>query len=250
MEIKKQDADSNNLMKNVGFKISNGKGTYLVAVDENGKEQAVVTEKIYLGEMKSTTNKEEATLFITGENGLCTIYNIRVGTYTVEEIYLGNEWENYEIDDNYINWSSGENQNKGITATVTVLRQRSYNTAPESNVVRDNEKIIDDGLYEIVSAVGDSKTMAVDVYSNGYADGTNIQIHNRNQTLAQKFYFKYTGNGYYQITHLGSGKAVDVYKGYSGGNVQIWTPNNSAAQKWKIKPTDDGWYHLEIEATG
>ena len=250
LEIKKQDADSNNLMKNVGFKISNGKGTYLVAVDENGKEQAVVTEKIYLGEMKSTTNKEEATLFITGENGLCTIYNIRVGTYTVEEIYLGNEWENYEIDDNYINWSSGENQNKGRTATVTVLRQRSYNTAPESNVVRDNEKIIDDGLYEIVSAVGDSKTMAVDVYSNGYADGTNIQIHNRNQTLAQKFYFKYTGNGYYQITHLGSGKAVDVYKGYSGGNVQIWTPNNSAAQKWKIKPTDDGWYHLEIEATG
>lgn len=248
LELKKIDADSNKPMKDVGFKVSDGKGTYLVAVDENGKEQTTVNGKIYLSEMKSTKNKEEATLFVTGEDGLCTIYNIRIGKYTVEETYLGNEWYNYELDDNYINWTAGSTNNNGPTATVEVVRQRSYNTTPKTNIIKDNQKTIDDGLYQIEAGVGSN--FALDVgYANTY-DKTNVWIHPKNDSIAQKFYAKYLGNGQYKIIYIGAEKCLDVNGGFAtatnGTNVQLYTDNGSDAQKWTIQKADNGYYKLKL----
>ena len=248
LELKKIDADSNKPMKDVGFKVSDGKGTYLVAVDENGKEQTTVNGKIYLSEMKSTKNKEEATLFVTGEDGLCTIYNIRIGKYTVEETYLGNEWYNYELDDNYINWTAGSTNNNGPTATVEVVRQRSYNTTPKTNIIKDNQKTIDDGLYQIEAGVGSN--FALDVgYANTY-DKTNVWIHPKKDSIAQKFYAKYLGNGQYKIIYIGAEKCLDVNGGFAtatnGTNVQLYTDNGSDAQKWTIQKADNGYYKLKL----
>ncbi len=251
LELKKIDADSNKPMKDVGFKVSDGKGTYLVAVDENDQEQTTVNGKIYLSEMKSTKNKEEATLFVTGEDGLCTIYNIRIGKYTVEETYLGNEWYNYELDDSYINWVSGSTNNNGPTATVEVVRQRSYNTTTETNIIKDNQKTIDDGLYQIETGV--SSSYALDVgYANTY-DKTNVWIHPKNNSIAQQFYAKYLGNGQYKIVYIGAGKCLDVNGGIAsatnGTNVQLFTDNGSDAQKWTIQKSDNGYYKLKLGNT-
>ena len=44
---------------------------------------------------------------------------------------------------------------------VEVTRQRSYNTSSKNSVIKDDKKIIDDGIYEIGTAL--NSNFALDV---------------------------------------------------------------------------------------
>lgn len=98
---------------------------------------------------------------------------------------------------------------------------------------------IADGAYCIKSQVGGNMTL--DVTGNGTADGTNIQIYQSNNSIAQKYKIQSTGDGWFKITSPSSGKCLDVQGGSSksGTNVQLYGYNGSDAQKWRFYPEGD-----------
>ena len=100
---------------------------------------------------------------------------------------------------------------------------------------------ISSGIYTI-RAIGD-KTKAVDISGGVYnaQDGTNIQIWANNNTGAQRWYISDTGGGYFTVTNLQSGKALDVTarSTENGANIHAWKANNTCAQRWKILKNKD-----------
>ena len=98
---------------------------------------------------------------------------------------------------------------------------------------------IADGAYCIKLQVGGNMTL--DVTGNGTADGTNIQVYQSNNSIAQKFKIQSTGDGWFKITSPSSGKCLDVQGGSSksGTNVQLYGDNGSDAQKWRFYPEGD-----------
>ncbi len=128
LKIIKKDKDSENLMPNISFKLQ-GEGGYVVGIDANGNPIRQVTGSVQFFNMEYTSNIEDATEFITDENGEINIYNIRIGTYTVIETAINIDKYGYELDPNYIYWSSGsgsgEQSNEG---QVEVVRRKSYYT--------------------------------------------------------------------------------------------------------------------------
>ncbi len=98
---------------------------------------------------------------------------------------------------------------------------------------------IADSAYCIKSQVGGNMTL--DVTGNGTADGTNIQVYQNNNSIAQKFKIQSTGDGWFKITSPSSGKCLDVQGGSlkSGTNVQLYSYNGSDAQKWRFYPEGD-----------
>ncbi|MBR3169322.1 RICIN domain-containing protein [Candidatus Saccharibacteria bacterium] len=68
-------------------------------------------------------------------------------------------------------------------------------------------------------------------------NGTNIQLYNKNTTVAQQWDVSYNAvTDDYTIKSALSGRALDVSgAGTSNGvNVQMWEANNTCAQRWKI----------------
>ena len=249
LKITKKDPDSGKYLSGIGFKIKDSNGNYIIAVDQNKVEQKKVVGTIYLGDLKTTSSKENATEFVTNSNGLIEIYNILKGTYTVEEVSVGDNIQ-YEIDDKYIYWESDKGSGNGHIATVEVERQKSYDTTPNNNVINDSQKIIADGIYEIESAL--DSNMVVDV-ENGYGyDQTNVYLYERNNSTPQKFYIKYLGNGEYTINAVINNKCLDVYGAGTtpGTNVHIWTPNNSTAQRWRMIEQGNGYYSIISQVNG
>lgn len=237
LELNKQDATTGKKLENVGFKIQDSNGQYVIAIDENNQKQSKVTGEISLGNMQTTKNKEEATEFVTDKNGICKIYRIRTGTYTVEETSVKDTDYGYDTDDDYIAWNvDGKSQNKGTKATVTVERQRSYNTRTKSSIINDDKKAIEDGVYEIET--GTKSNFAVDVTSANVYDKANVAVYEKNKSIAQQFYLQYLGNGAYKIISMVANKCLDAYGGAKEGtNVEVYTDNNSEAQKWYLETT-------------
>ena len=86
----------------------------------------------------------------------------------------------------------------------------------------------------------------------GTANGTNIQQWPWLNNTAQKWTFASTGDGYYEIKNVNSGKLMEV-AGLSraeGGNVAIYGDSNVPQQHWAVTPTGDGYYYLTNRFSG
>ena len=162
LKIEKQDADdANTKMEGISFKIRRetsdenlGSG-YVIAMQKdssgNLKAMETATGRIHLDGMDVTNNSEQATTFITDENGLVEVYNILAGTYTVEEISVGDKY-GYYVNDNYVTWQVSSNGGsastaQGTAARIEVPRQKSTETSESAvgtgagtNVTVKNEK--------------------------------------------------------------------------------------------------------------
>lgn len=102
----------------------------------------------------------------------------------------------------------------------------------------------------------------LDVAGADWRDNANVQIHESNGTLAQRWEITYLGDGYYQLICKASGKALDVSQSGTepGTNVQQFEPNGTYAQQWKIDTAADGSYfiiprvnpdlHLDVSGAG
>ena len=77
-------------------------------------------------------------------------------------------------------------------------------------------------------------------------NGANIQLYQYFKENQQKFKVKYSGNGYYTITALHSGKSLDVAGAGKRARTNVWQHelNNTDAQKWIIKEAEDGYYNI------
>ncbi len=249
LKIEKRDADTGKPMENVGFVIKEkATSSYVIAMEnqntESGEElkplDTVIGTK-YLDGMTTTENRDEATVFRTDSEGLIQIYNILVGEYIIEEVDIGDNDYGYDIDDNYISWEVDGKTVQGRSVTVTVERQRSYNTVENSTVVTDSKKTIEDGIYRIPSI---SQNRAVDLYGEKTYEGAWIAWHevlNENNNPAQEFYFQYIGNGQYYIINVASGKYLTM-KNQEGRNwVAIYSKNDSDEQKWYAQKESNGY---------
>ena len=127
--IEKKDIDNSDwVLEGISFKIKNSEGKYIIAQDQNKRVQTKVKGKIYLGGLKTTTNVNSATEFITDKNARIEIYNILMDTYTVIETSVGDNF-GYDIDDDYVSWETSAGTNgTGVTAIVVVNRQKSQDT--------------------------------------------------------------------------------------------------------------------------
>ena len=151
LKIEKRDYDDENKpLPGVTFKIKNSKGEYIVAIDENGNKQSQVVGTIYLGGMETTTNETSATEFVTDENGNIFIYNILIDTYTVIETSIGDHY-GYILEDPYVFWETSTSSGTGLTSTIEVERQESYNT--ETSVVGS-----EDDIYSLLYILNQKQT--------------------------------------------------------------------------------------------
>lgn len=94
---------------------------------------------------------------------------------------------------------------------------------------------VTNGNYYIKNYSNNSKVLDV---SGGYTyNGTNIQLYNSNNSLAQKWNIRLQNDGHYTITsQLDSNKAIDVASGIfqNRTNIQLYNSNFTQAQKWDI----------------
>ncbi|MFZ2755349.1 MAG: RICIN domain-containing protein, partial [Atopobiaceae bacterium] len=107
-------------------------------------------------------------------------------------------------------------------------------TAAQAWTLTDTPLFSNEGFYEIspVSAAG----KRLDVSGGSSGNGANVQIWSSNGGLAQRWWIRGAGNGYYTLTSCCGAKALDVKNGSSapGTNVQQWERNGASAQKWKF----------------
>ena len=101
------------------------------------------------------------------------------------------------------------------------------------------DKTIEDGEYKIVYAKDQKKTVYI-------APNTNAELKTDFNTLRNRFYISYLGDGYYKIKVLQTGKCLDVAGGEmsNGTNVREWEDNGADAQKWIIRQNEDGTYRI------
>ena len=109
--------------------------------------------------------------------------------------------------------------------------------------------------YEIVPSA--NADFAIDVENMSQSNGANIELYERNSTLAQLFYFEFfednSGSGYYMIINARSGKALDVADGnlVPTTNIQQWTPDrDNGNQLFSIVDRGNGVVSFVNKATG
>ncbi|MCI8470837.1 MAG: hypothetical protein HFJ35_05120, partial [Clostridia bacterium] len=153
-QIKKVDKDTGKPLEGVSFKLQSTTKGYVQAYtnDSTTYEPQLIGEN-RLTNLTYTSDINQATEFITNEDGIIGIYNILMDTpYYVHETSVGKNSQ-YEIDDNYIDWtytSTNATNNKsgtGHTATITIVRQKStdtnaVNTVHDTLTVRNRKKYI------------------------------------------------------------------------------------------------------------
>lgn len=112
-------------------------------------------------------------------------------------------------------------------------------------VTHDIWKLIDagDGYYNLISAVGDGGTYALDVAAKKTDNGTNIDIYQFNGGDNQKFLITKNTDGSYKLRpkNTGDKSAVEIKDAGtgSGDNVQIWEVNGANCQDWIFEKVEN-----------
>lgn len=104
------------------------------------------------------------------------------------------------------------------------------------------QAVIEDGVHRLETALPEGTGLVLDVYGASMSNGGNIQIWERNGTVAQDFVFSYDkSTGYYTIANTNSEKVLDVCGGDSAPGTNVWQYENNGtnAQKWSIEQTKD-----------
>ena len=173
--------------------------------------------------------------------------------------YNNQKWIIKDIGDGYYNIISKCNGlyldvNGGIAkngANIhTWIANGGANQKFKFNVVNDDNNIITDGTYEIVSALDENRNLNI---SETVTNGNNIDYTDNKANLMQKWEVKYLDNGYYSIaSYIDSNMVLDVANGgkTNGTNVLLWQKKNSVNQEWLIQDNGDGYYSIISKSNG
>ena len=138
LKIVKKDKDSGSPMADVGYKLQAEEG-YVIGIDDNGNKITTARGQVHFSDMDYTQDISQATEFFTDDNGVSEILNIRIGTYTVIETSIKIDKYGYELDDNYIFWSSNMGSGQGAVGQVEVVRRKSFITTPKNHTLTDSD---------------------------------------------------------------------------------------------------------------
>ncbi len=153
-----------------------------------------------------------------------------------------------------VTWTSSNNKVavvsngtvKAVGSGTTTITARTSNgkTASAKVTVKDGAATIAEGYYNINTGL--KADMMLDAAGGGTSDGTNIQIHQKNASAAQKFKIESAGYGWYVISNTFPRECLDVNGGSkkSGTNVQLYRYNGSDAQLWRFYALGNGYYTL------
>lgn len=96
------------------------------------------------------------------------------------------------------------------------------------------------GFWEIASALDSNKRL--DVSGASKNDGGNVQIWESNGGLAQRWWIRSAGDGWYTLMPCNSALHLDIANGSgaNGANVQQWSGNGSKAQRWRFSMGEKG----------
>ena len=144
----------------------------------------------------------------------------------------------------------------GITKDNTNIRLYGKNNSNaqkfqiKSTAPIKGSKTIENGTYEIVSAV--KNNMVINIEGSSTANQANVNLWTYLGQAQQKFKLEYDGKGYYKIKNTNSGKVLDVEWGgmTAGTNVWQYEDNGTDSQKWVIKKTSDGQYNIISKLNG
>ncbi len=136
--------------------------------------------------------------------------------------------------------------NKKIFCIALIVISILYitNISVKSSYAETNGRTIEDGTYEIITALDEN--MCVDVAGGYMYDEANVQLYTYMELSSQHFKVKYIGDGYYTISAEHSGKMLDVANAGKTNetNVQQYQSNNNDTQKWIIKDAGNGYYNI------
>ena len=115
LEISKLDKNSNQVLNGIQFKIRNSDNQYILTIDKDKMVQSY------------TTDKAKAKVFTTGVDGLTNkdgkiyVKNLKTGTYYIEEVGVGDNWQ-YEIskDATKVTLTAGKKN------TSTIYNEKKY----------------------------------------------------------------------------------------------------------------------------
>ena len=105
---------------------------------------------------------------------------------------------------------------------------------------------VEEDLYVIQSLLDNSKVL--DVEGRNTSNGSNCQLYDRNNSVAQIFRITSAGSGYYTIQlAVTSDMVLDVSggNGFSGCNVQLYETNGTDAQLWTFEPLGFNTYYIK-----
>ena len=108
-----------------------------------------------------------------------------------------------------------------------------------------SSKLIEEGIYEVQSALG----TVLDAAQGGEVNTTNVQAYAANGSLAQKYKIGYVEDGYCKIESIKSGLVLDVVWG-AGPNVHLYAFDASDAQLWKPVAAGGGCISFINKKTG
>ncbi len=116
-------------------------------------------------------------------------------------------------------------------------------------MVEPGEQVLADGTYTLKTALDANK--AVDIAGGSKLLGGNVQVHDANNTEAQRYRIAFEG-GFYTLVNVGSDMAIDVAHGsyVNGGNIWQYPQNGTDAQKWRIDRNGDGTFTLVSKKSG
>jgi beta-N-acetylglucosaminidase len=132
----------------------------------------------------------------------------------------------------------------GSTRNGTNVQTYAPNGTPAQTWSLLSVRLINDGLYQVRSALGTT----LDAASGGTAVGTNVQAYTPNMTLAQRYRLLHKSDNYYIIECLNSGLLVTAIANTS--NVQLENAVIDDSKLWRPIAMGDGSISLRNKATG
>lgn len=176
-----------------------------------------------------------------------------------ENITNNSNEDNLNNTTNILNNEKNKEDNNSVnnisTESIDKIELKNVNDSVEdSNDLKTQiigEKVIEEGTYEMHSAIDDNKLL--DVEGQSLNSGANIYIYQRSNVKNQKFKFIYNEeDGTYTIISINSGKALDVQNGGTTNGTNVWQydTNNTDAQKWIAVKNSEGTYNFISKLNG
>lgn len=117
----------------------------------------------------------------------------------------------------------------------------SYATDANGEIIKVGDKV------KLTSKVGDSSTYVMDVNNAAFEPGTNVQIYENNNTVAQRFTFLASNtSGYYNIAPY---SYTSLYLNISGAtssdgaNIMLYNGTDAENERFKLIRSNNSGYH-------
>ena len=224
-------------------------------INNNIKMENQVENNIETEENKSETNniKQENTTQNNTTQNNTPEENTTQNNTTQNNIPEENTTQNGTMQENTIkNNTTGEDSEKNNINNTTNIIEEDLEAKENISTQEIKSDEIKEGIYYIKSKLNEN--MVFDIIENSKQNSKKVQLWEKSaeSTDNQKFKIKKTGNGYYIIEALHSGKVLDVPGAgtVNGTKVQQYESNGTDAQKWIIKEAGNGYYYIISKCNG